>query len=115
MSERENRTIVECTRTMLHAKNLPLNFWAGAVNTAVCTLNHTESCKDPGITPREIWMGEKPSHGHMRSFSSEAFLHIDDKLRKRLSPKWIRVLLFGNQTNFSNYSFKIFNYIIIKK
>lgn len=34
-AERENRTIVESARTMIIAKNLPLNLWAEAVNCAV--------------------------------------------------------------------------------
>ena len=31
--ERKNRTLVEMVRTMLHEYNLPLYFWAKAVNT----------------------------------------------------------------------------------
>lgn len=42
-AERENRTLVESARTMLHAKNLPLNLWAEAINTSVYILNRTGS------------------------------------------------------------------------
>lgn len=38
-SERNNRTIVECARTLLKAKNLPMLLWAEAVNTAVYIQN----------------------------------------------------------------------------
>lgn len=40
-AERDNRTIVECARTMLQAKKLPNYLWAEAVNTAVYTLSRT--------------------------------------------------------------------------
>lgn len=38
-AERDNRTIVESARTLIHAKDLPKNLWAEAVNTAVYLLN----------------------------------------------------------------------------
>ena len=37
--ERENRTIVESVRTMLHARDIPRFLWAEAVQTAVYALN----------------------------------------------------------------------------
>ncbi len=37
-AERENRTLVECARTMIHAKDLPTKLWAEAVNTAAYIL-----------------------------------------------------------------------------
>lgn len=44
-AERENRTIFECARTILRAKELPKNLWAEAVSTAVYVLNRTtHSC-----------------------------------------------------------------------
>ncbi|GBN35500.1 Retrovirus-related Pol polyprotein from transposon TNT 1-94 [Araneus ventricosus] len=40
-TERENRTIVEAARSILHHKGLPLKLWAEAVNTTVYVLNRT--------------------------------------------------------------------------
>lgn len=40
-SERDNRTIVEAARTMIHSSNLCLSLWAEAVNSAVYVLNRT--------------------------------------------------------------------------
>ena len=40
-AERDMRTIVESARFMLYAKDVPLYFWAEAVNTAVYILNRT--------------------------------------------------------------------------
>ncbi|CAL8999580.1 unnamed protein product [Prunus brigantina] len=36
VAERKNRTIVEMTKSMMFEKSMPLEFWAEAVNTAVC-------------------------------------------------------------------------------
>ena len=40
--ERKNRTIQESARAMIHAKRLPIHFWAEAMNTA-CYV-HTSHC-----------------------------------------------------------------------
>jgi hypothetical protein len=39
IAERKNRTIVEMARSMLKDKEMPNDFWAKAVNTAVYILN----------------------------------------------------------------------------
>lgn len=40
-AERENRTLVEAARTMLHAKELPERLWAEATNAAAYVINRT--------------------------------------------------------------------------
>ncbi|XP_071637504.1 uncharacterized protein [Temnothorax longispinosus] len=73
-TERDNRTIVECARTMLQAKQLPAQLWAEATATAVYTLNRTgRSCVGGSKTPYEQWTGKKPNLGHMRVFGSDAY------------------------------------------
>lgn len=42
-AKRELRSIMETARTMLYAKNVPLNMWAEAVNCAVYLLNRNTS------------------------------------------------------------------------
>ena len=54
-AERVNRTIVECARTLLHAKNFPGYLCEEAVNAAVYLLSRVStSTKDRGKTPYEI-------------------------------------------------------------
>lgn len=60
-SEREMRTIVECARTMLLAKNMPTRLWAEAVNTAVYILNRCISSQSCNITSFELWYNRKPN------------------------------------------------------
>lgn len=58
--ERDNRTVVESARTMLHDENVPEHLWAEAVNTAVYAVNRTISVNSGAQTPYELWFGEKP-------------------------------------------------------
>jgi transposase InsO family protein len=44
-SEKENRTIIEAVKSMLHAANVHICFWEEAAQTAVYTLNR---CRDVG-------------------------------------------------------------------
>lgn len=43
-AERDNRTLIESAKAMLHGKNLPVRLWAEAVNTACYILNWTPTC-----------------------------------------------------------------------
>jgi len=43
VAERDNRTIVECARSMLYQHQIPLHFGAEAINIAVYTLNRISS------------------------------------------------------------------------
>ncbi|GBM43517.1 hypothetical protein AVEN_96182-1 [Araneus ventricosus] len=47
-AERENRIIMEASRSILHHKGLPLKLWAEAVNTAVYLLNRTGPTGEKG-------------------------------------------------------------------
>ena len=51
--ERDNRTVMEMARSLLHPKELPKKLWAEAVNTAVYILNRTANRQLGDITPYE--------------------------------------------------------------
>lgn len=97
-AERDNRTIVECARTMLKPKELPIFLWAEAMNTAVYPQNRVLSSeKRGGKTPWEIWTGTKPNLGHAKVFSSETFVHVPKEFTKEFDARaelgfvrWIR-------------------------
>ena len=101
-AERENRTIVESARTMLHAKGLPIKFWAEAVNTAVYVLNRTAPGAD-STTPFELWTGKMPDLSHMRIFGCDAFVHIGQAVPKKDGSKIKKMILVGYQENSTNY------------
>jgi len=51
--ERQNRTVVESAKSMLHERELPLHLWAEATNTAIYVKNRTASNLIDGHTPYE--------------------------------------------------------------
>lgn len=54
-SERNNRTIVKTSRTMLKARDLPAHLWAEATAAAVYTINRTGQSQVGGSrTPYEL-------------------------------------------------------------
>ena len=83
--ERLNRTIAECTRTMLHAAGLPERFWSVACQAAVYINNRLPSKATGGVTPYQLWHGKPPRIGHIRTFGCLAYalIHEPSKLEDR--------------------------------
>lgn len=52
------------------------SFWAEAAATAAYILNRTLKKSLDGITPFEVWYGEKPNISHLRVFGSRALSYI---------------------------------------
>ncbi|KAH0647717.1 hypothetical protein KY290_033702 [Solanum tuberosum] len=59
IAERKNRTVVEMARSMVKNKDLPIQFWAEVVHTAVYLLNISPTKAVMGRSPFEIWKGRK--------------------------------------------------------
>ena len=103
-AERDNRTIIESARTMLHAKELPKTLWAEACNTAVYLMNRAgSSSARNGATPYEGWMGIKPNLKHLRIFGSEAFVNVPKQQTTKFDARARRMILVGYENNSSNY------------
>jgi len=68
VAERANRTIMECTRSMICAQGLDLEFWAEMVNTTVYIKNQCPIKALESKTPQEAWTGRKPDVFHLRVF-----------------------------------------------
>ena len=93
--ERNNRTIVEAARSMLHSRDLPLSLWAEAASTAVFTWNHTVSSQQSELTPYEQMFNQVPDVSYFRAFDSDAYLHIPKKHRSKLEAKSQKLILVG--------------------
>lgn len=102
-AEREMRTIVECARTMILAKNLSQRLWAEAVNTAVYILNRCVSSISNEKTPFELWTRQKPDLAHIRIFGSIAYAHIVKEFRKKFDAKSKKCIFVGYQGDSKNY------------
>ena len=55
VSERLNHTLIEAARSVLYHSNVPLKFWAEAVNTAVYLWNRSPTTALDDKTPYECW------------------------------------------------------------
>ncbi|UYV82781.1 K02A2.6-like, partial [Cordylochernes scorpioides] len=85
--ERANRTLLDKGRTLLADSQLPLHFWAEAVNTAAYLYNLTPTTIDPDTTPMEKWKGKKPSVSHIMRFGCEVFYELENHQRHKLEAK----------------------------
>ena len=101
-AERENRTIVECARTLLKSTNLPGSLWAEATNCVVYTLNRVLTpTRDRSKTSYELWMGKRPNLEHMKTFGADAYqlLPKSAKFEKTAKP----MKLVGYEEDTTNY------------
>ena len=71
VAERQNRTLLEMVRSMMSYASLPVSFWGYALETAQYLLNLVPS-KVISTTPKELWIGRKPSLGHVCIWGSLA-------------------------------------------
>ena len=95
-AERDNRTIVEAARTMLHAHGkLPKMLWAEMVNTATYILNRTGVSSVDKKSPHEIWFGKKPAIKHLRVIGTTCYVHVPEQKRKKLDRKSVKCVLIG--------------------
>lgn len=81
--ERQNRTVVESAKAMLHTRKLPQYLWAEAANTAVYVKNRTATDTTGGVTPFEKWYGKRPSVSHLKIFGSDCYVHIPKEQRTK--------------------------------
>ena len=66
--ERDNRTVIECARTMLLKSKLSKVLWAEAVNTAVYVLNRSLNTRTIDKTPYELWHKKVPDVSNFHVF-----------------------------------------------
>jgi transposase InsO family protein len=97
--ERKNRTIQESTRAMIHAKKLPMHFWAEAMNTACYVHNRVTLRKGTSSTLYEIWKGRKPTVKYFHIFGSKCYILTDREQRRKMDPKSDEGVFLGYSTN----------------
>ena len=97
--ERKNRTIQECARVMLHAKKLPLYFWAEAMNTACYIHNRVTIRSGTSVTLYELWKGRKPSVKYLYVFGSKCYILAYRESRRKLDAKSDEGIFLGYSIN----------------
>ncbi|GAA0170842.1 hypothetical protein LIER_25019 [Lithospermum erythrorhizon] len=105
--ERKNRTIQKRAPVMLHAKNIPLKFWAEAINTA-CHIHNRISVR-PGTnnTNYEIRRGRKSSVHYFHIFGSLCYILPNREPRQKFDVKSDEGIFLGYFKN--SRSLRVFN------
>jgi len=105
VSERMNKTIMECARCMRLHEGFPLQFWADVVDTIVYLINRGPSSSLDGGIPEEAWKGKKVNYSFLKTFGCEAFFHINKENRTNLKVKSKKCPFIGHGVNDFGYHF----------
>ena len=85
--ERRNRTLMEMTRSMLKAMNVPNYMWGESVRHATYLINRVPTRALKNQMPYESLKGRKPSIGHIRVFGCVAHAKVDSVHLKKLDDR----------------------------
>ena len=99
VEEGKNKALREMTRIMLKAKNVPVEFWAEALNTTCYDLNRVYHCLRITMTPFEIWRGKKPNLKYFHEFGSTYFILNDMEQRSKFDVKRDEGIFLGYSLN----------------
>lgn len=96
LAERKNRTLVEKARCLLIEANLPLKFWAEAINTSNYLCNRLPSSSINGEIPLQRWSGRIPSVRHLHVFGSKTYvLNKRPRRSSKFTPKTMVGIFLG--------------------
>ena len=107
ISERLNRTLVESAKSMIFHANMPINFWAEAVNTAVHLHNRSPTKSLNMKAPYECWFGKKNGWfgnvSNLKVFGSVCYTHTPSNLRRKLDPRSRKAVFIGYPPDTKGY------------
>ncbi|TYK21443.1 gag-pol polyprotein [Cucumis melo var. makuwa] len=105
--EWRNITLQEMARVMIHAKNLPLNFWAEAVNTACHIHNRVTTRSGMTVTLYELCKGRKPNVKYFHIFGSTCYILADREYHRKWDAKSGQGIFLGYSQN--SRAYRVFN------
>ncbi|KAA0025175.1 putative gag-pol polyprotein [Cucumis melo var. makuwa] len=94
-------------RVIIHAKQLPMQFWAEALNTA--SHIHNRVILHPGTTTTsyELWKGRKPNVKYFHIFGSTCFILNDRDHHRKWDSKSDRGIFLGYSAN--SRAYRVYN------
>lgn len=95
VTERKNRTLVECVHNMLQGKNISNGFWDEAIIIVVYLKNRSPTKGLELKTCFEAFYGYKPKVIHLKVFGCKEFSHIPKDERRKLDEKSIKCIFIG--------------------
>ena len=87
VAERANRTLVELTRAMLKARNVPKTLWPTAVSHAAYVRNRAYTRAIYSQTPYERWNNEKPNVTKLQEYGTPVEILREAENQSKLEPK----------------------------
>lgn len=97
--ERENRTVVEAARSMLHAKKMPIKLWAEAVHMCRQSMCRTGISSILGKNPHELWHDRTADKLEYKIFGTEVFTHVPKQKRTKWDAKAKKGVFVGYDEN----------------
>ena len=107
ITERKNRTLVECAHNMIQGKNFSIGFWVEAINIIVYLKNRIPTKKLDLQTHFEVFHGYKTEVNHSRVFGCKDFAHFPKHDRRKLDAKSIECIFVGYCND--NKAYKLFH------
>ncbi|GAA0161779.1 hypothetical protein LIER_18015 [Lithospermum erythrorhizon] len=105
--ERKNRTLQEMARVMIHANQLPIKFWAEAVNTACHIHNRVTLRSGTHSTSYELWRGRKPIVHYFHIFGSVCYILTDREPRQKFDVRSDEGIFLGYSRN--SHALRVYN------
>ncbi|GBM15073.1 Retrovirus-related Pol polyprotein from transposon TNT 1-94 [Araneus ventricosus] len=93
-SERANRILLERARSLLYESELPLKFWAEAINFSTQVSNVTPR-KGKEKIPLETWIGKKQKLNYLKKFGCVAYFHVPKLIRNKFDVPGRRGIMLG--------------------
>lgn len=102
-SERKHRHLLETTRTLLHAVNLPFHFWAEALQTSNYLINCLPTSALNSQIPFTLLHGRRPQYDHLKSFGCLCFPWLQPQSPHKLAPKSTPCIFLGYSPHHKGY------------
>ena len=99
VTERMNKTILECARNMRIHDGLPRQFWANTINTTVYLTNRGLSVAPNCGIAKEAWTDKEVNLNHLCAFSCISYVHVDLDHKRKLDSKSKRYIFNGYGTS----------------
>ena len=104
-----NKTITECASSMRLHVGLALYMWpVEAINTIVYLINRGLSTPLGYDILEEAWTGKNVSYSFLKTFSCEAFSHIDFENRTKVEAKSKKYVFVGYDIN--EFGYRLWNF-----
>ncbi|PKU71322.1 Retrovirus-related Pol polyprotein from transposon TNT 1-94 [Dendrobium catenatum] len=103
LAERKHRHLLEITRALLHASNVPHKFWADALSTAHYLVNLLPSKAINLKIPFQRLQGKPPTYSHLRTFGCLCFPWLKPYTTNKFSPRSAECVFLGYSPNHKGY------------